>query len=568
MTVLAVARAVGVAAIRGKSEACLNDRIPFLVGDDPQLATWFDVVDPATLDADFAKALGSLAPPSLRRLGPVAARGHAVPAVQVPGFRQGSILRLARVGGDDVAARAAAAYGAVRDGAQGIVASVQAADVADPARLDEATALDPRATAWVIELGPSVSPRAALDAVARVGRRRGHDGMRPASVRFDAWADALMAGGPVDEAELASSIADASVSVWTADARGVDGAGAGSVVRLAYVLASLSATAAALDASGVRVAQASGVGVVWPVGLQLLEEVAALRALRLAWAALAAAWDAPALSMQVSAITSTTWLTTEDPANNTLRATLAVAAAMMGGADTVEVAEPGAGFDGASRLAVTGPSVLAWEARLDQMGDVGAGAATVESRTAALLDAAWTLAASWDALGGLSTEAVRTEILTACEADRCAAERDIRARRQTIIGVSQSPAPLGAPAPLGEGWRRASSWANARRRFEDAGVAFRPTLVGAPPPWRSEAVASFAALGSNTGSRGIALLIVSEAVSRDEAVAAVAACRASGAIGVVVAAAGCDAFGADARWAPGDDVIEVAELALARAEGA
>ena len=554
----------------------MNDRIPFLVGDDPGLATWFDVPDPATLDADLVQALGAVQPPAIPRAGAVVARGHAVPATSVPGFRPGPIVRLARVAEVDGGARSMATYAAVADGAQGIVMSIEASDVADPAALDEAMAFDPRATAWVVELGCSVSPQAALGAIRAVGDRRGQASLRPWAVRCDPWVASLANDGALDAAsppdETLSALADvittSAVPVWTADARGVDGRGAGTVARLAYVLASLSATAAALGDAGVDVAAASGVVVVWPTGLLLLEEVAALRALRLGWAGLAAAWGAPSLPLYVNATTSTTWLTQEDAANNTLRETLAVAAAMLGGADTVEVSEPGAGFDAARRLAVTGPAVLAWEARLDRLGDVGAGAATVEARTDALLQAAWALAASWDAAGGLSADAVRRAVVGACAEDREAAERDVRSRRQPIVGVSQSPAPSAGSPSEGAGWRRSEAWAGARRRLASAGVAIRPSFIGAAPPWRAEALAGFGALGLPSGPQTIALLLVGTETPAEVVTAAVVAARDAGARGVVVATEQRETFGADARWSPGDDVVEAVERALGPSEEA
>lgn len=549
----------------------MSDRIPFLSGGDAALDRWFDVPDANGWDTRLARALAGVTPSAPLRVGPQVVRGHAAPATVVPGFRSGLMLRFARVEGLDATQRAAEAYARVQDGAHGLVWRLRKDEVLDPSMLDEAAAFDPRATAWVIEVdGDDVDVASAVQAVRAVGERRYGTASSPRSVRWDAWAKPLAGGqGLAADATGAwlASIAGGDVRAWTADARTVDGLGAGTVTRLAFVFASLSATAGALAARGWAAGEAAGIEVVWPVGLTTLEEVAALRALRVGVAALLAAWSADTVPVWVSATTSTTWLTDEDAANNTLRETLAVSAAMLGGADAIEVAAPGAGFEGSRRLAVTGPAVLALEARLDALGDVGAGAATVEGRTASLLAEAWALAASWDAVGGLEQPAGLAGVLDAARADRLATEHAVRTRRQPIIGVSQSPAPVQPAAGAAAGWRKAEVWAAMRRRFAAAGVAVRLRRVGTPPPWRGLAADAFGSLGADGVARCVTVVLVGEDATDDAIVQAVHEARSAGAEAVIVAGR-AHAFGADAVWCPGDDAIAAAQSALDAVGGA
>ena len=243
-----------------------------------------------------------------------------------------------------------------------------------------------------------------------------------------------------------------------ADGRVIHNAGGSEAQELAFVLAVATAYLRALEAEGVALDAARRM-----LFFRLCADadqfltMAKFRALRKLWARVevsCALAPAPAL---VSAETAWRMLAARDPHVNILRATIAVVAAALGGADAITVlpftAARGLPDAFARRIARNTQLILLEESHLAKVADPAAGSGAVEDLTDELCGAAWKLFQEIEAAGGAAAALENGLIqrnVAAIRAERAAA---VARREEALTGVSIFPdldepvVPVLAPIP-------------------------------------------------------------------------------------------------------------------------
>ena len=181
--------------------------------------------------------------------------------------------------------------------------------------------------------------------------------------------------------------------------------------QLAFSLSTAAAMLAELpdEASGIAgadVARALHLDVA--IGTSYFPEIARLRAARRLWATLLHAYGLPpadAATLPIHATTSTWTQTTLDPHTNLLRHTTEAMSAVLGGADSIQVAAFDCLYQApnefSARLARNLPLILRDEAHLDWVADPAAGSYFVESLTDELARAVWAEFQVLEAQGGM-----------------------------------------------------------------------------------------------------------------------------------------------------------------------
>jgi methylmalonyl-CoA mutase len=136
-------------------------------------------------------------------------------------------------------------------------------------------------------------------------------------------------------------------------------------------------------------------------------------------------------------------LTQRDPYVNMLRATMAVFAAALGGADSITVLPHtlalGLPDPFARRLARNTQLVLLEESNLARVSDPAAGSGAIETLTRQLCAAAWQLFQEIETSGGAFGALEQNLIQRRVAATRAAREADIARRKQVLTGASGFP---------------------------------------------------------------------------------------------------------------------------------
>jgi methylmalonyl-CoA mutase len=181
--------------------------------------------------------------------------------------------------------------------------------------------------------------------------------------------------------------------------------------QLAFSLSTAAAMLAELpdEASGLSAAEvARALHLDFAIGPSYFPEMARLRAARRLWATLLHAYGLPAegaATLPIHAATSTWTQTTLDPHTNLLRHTTEAMSAVLGGADSVQVAAFDclyqASNEFSARLARNLPVILKDEAHLDWVADPAAGSYFIETLTDELARAAWAGFQALEAQGGM-----------------------------------------------------------------------------------------------------------------------------------------------------------------------
>ena len=243
-----------------------------------------------------------------------------------------------------------------------------------------------------------------------------------------------------------------------ADGRIIHNAGGSEAQELAFVLAVAIAYLRALEAEGVVLDTARRM-----IFFRLAADadqfltIAKFRALRKLWAQVEAACGLAPAQAFVSAETAWRMLARRDPQVNILRATIAVFAAAIGGADAITVlpftAALGLPDRFARRIARNTQLVLLEESHLAKVADPAAGSGSAEDLTDQLCGAAWTLFREIEAAGGIAaalTSGLVRQKVADVRAKRAAA---VARRRDALTGVSIFPnlgeaeAKVDAPMP-------------------------------------------------------------------------------------------------------------------------
>jgi methylmalonyl-CoA mutase len=180
--------------------------------------------------------------------------------------------------------------------------------------------------------------------------------------------------------------------------------------------------------------------------------IAKFRALRKLWARVLDASGLPNEPAIVGAETAWRMMTRRDPAVNMLRTTIAIAAAGIGGADSI-TALPHTMALGlpdafARRVARNAQLVLLEEASLAKVADPAAGSGAIEALTDQIGRAAWTLLQKIDKAGGAAAATEQGLVQDKVAATRKAREAAIAKRLDPLTGTSEYPDIVETPVKV------------------------------------------------------------------------------------------------------------------------
>jgi methylmalonyl-CoA mutase len=338
----------------------------------------------------------------------------------------------------------AGAVGAYR---YGLPATEQAiARALDGIHFDAGIALD-------LDSGPPAQGVGRL--LAALVRRRGA-APAAANIRFGfdpLGAAAIGSGNPVPRGDRVATF-NAAISDLTAqgfrgpfaaaDGRAIHNAGGSEAQELAYVLAVALEYLRALEAGAIALDAARSM-----IYFRLVADadqfltMAKFRALRMLWARVEEACKLVPAPPFVAAETAWRMTTRRDPYVNMLRATIAVVAAGLGGADAI-TALPftmalGLPDRFARRIARNTQLVLLEESSLAKVTDPAAGAGSVEDLTEQLCRAAWSQFQEIERAGGawaaLEQGMIQSKVAAVCGERQAAVAR----RKDALIGTSNFP---------------------------------------------------------------------------------------------------------------------------------
>jgi methylmalonyl-CoA mutase len=229
-----------------------------------------------------------------------------------------------------------------------------------------------------------------------------------------------------------------------ADGRVVHNAGGSEAQELAYVLATALAYLRALEASGIALNRARQM-----IYFRLAADAdqflttAKFRALRKLWARVEEACGLTSAPVFIAAETAWRMMTRRDPFVNMLRATVAVVAAGLGGADSIAVVPHTAAIGlpdrFARRLARNTQLILLEESNLAKVADPAAGAGGLESLTHELCVAAWSSFQEIEKAGGAAGALEQGLIQAKVAAVRAERETAIARRKDALTGTSEFP---------------------------------------------------------------------------------------------------------------------------------
>lgn len=273
---------------------------------------------------------------------------------------------------------------------------------------------------------------------------------------IDPYGALARGGAAVDATAIGARVRDLAARGFggpflVADARLIHAAGGSEAQELGYALAAALGCLRMLEIAGIPLAEARRY-VSFRVAVDADEflGVAKLRALRRLWASVEEQCGLPPVPVHIHAETAWRMMTRRDPDVNMLRATLAVFAAAVGGADRITVLPHTQALglpDGfARRVARNTQLVLREEANLDKVADPAAGSGGFESLTDSLCEKGWEAFRGIEAAGGLEQALAGNSFRSAVAEVAAARAKNVARRKDGITGVSEFPA-LGEAAP-------------------------------------------------------------------------------------------------------------------------
>src|ERR1700686_1573181 len=366
-----------------------------------------------------------------------------------------------RVDHPDPAAANAQALDDLQNGATGLVLVFPGSVSANGFGLDPSPATLKRAldgvdlTAVAIDLNLSPATRRVVRDFAALVKSRG---IEPSRVDLRASINpiggyAASGRGPRPWAELAPSFAamvDELVGAGfrgpfaVADGRIIHNAGGSEAQELAFALASAVAYLRALEARGMALAAArDAIYFRLSADADQFLTMAKFRAARKLWARIEQACGLAPKPVMIAAETAWRMMTKRDPYANMLRTTIAVAAAGLGGADSITALPHTAGLglpDGfARRAARNTPLVLLEESNLARIGDPAAGSGALEAMTQELCTAAWSAFREIEQAGGAWAALETGLIQRHAAAVRAERERAVACRTDILTGTNEYP---------------------------------------------------------------------------------------------------------------------------------
>ena len=229
-----------------------------------------------------------------------------------------------------------------------------------------------------------------------------------------------------------------------ADGRAVHEAGGSEAQELAFSIAAGVSYLRLLEASGFALEQArQRISFLMAADADEFLTIAKFRALRKLWARVEQACGLKPQPAFVSAETAWRMMTRRDPYVNMLRATIAVTAAGVGGANAISVlpftAALGLPDAFARRVARNTQLILLEESNLFRVSDPAAGSGGIEALTTQMSHAAWTLLQEIEAAGGAAAALEQGLIQKKIAATRTAREAATARRKDAITGTSDYP---------------------------------------------------------------------------------------------------------------------------------
>jgi methylmalonyl-CoA mutase len=237
-----------------------------------------------------------------------------------------------------------------------------------------------------------------------------------------------------------------------ADGRIVHNAGGSEAQELAFALASGVAYLRALEASGMTL-EAARDAIYFRLSADADQflTMAKFRAARKLWARVEAACGLAPKPIMIAAETAWRMMTRRDPYVNMLRTTIAVAAAALGGADSIAALPHTAPFGlsdaFARRVARNTQLVLLEESNLARVADPAAGSGALEAITLKLCAAAWSQFQEIERAGGVWAALMSGAIQEKVAAVRAEREKAIAQRTDILTGTNEYP-DLHETAPL------------------------------------------------------------------------------------------------------------------------
>jgi methylmalonyl-CoA mutase len=335
------------------------------------------------------------------------------------------------------------------------------ARVLDGVVLDAGVAIDVQAGPQAVDVA-----RQVMEVIAQRGIPPGATGI---SFGFDPLGD-LASGAPAAPSDVALNWRDGGDNAFAAtvkalsaqgfrgpfavaDGRVIHNAGGSEAQELAWVLAVALAYLRALEAGGVAVSDGRRM-----LGFRLAADAdqflttAKFRALRKLWARVEEACGLPPAPAFIAAETAWRMMTRRDPFVNMLRATVAVAAAGLGGAGSIAVVPHTAAIglpDGfARRIARNTQLILLEESNLARVADPAAGSGGLESLTHELCVTAWALFQEIEKAGGAAAALEQGLIQDKVAAVRTEREKAVARRKEALTGTSEFPDLAEAPAEV------------------------------------------------------------------------------------------------------------------------
>lgn len=229
-----------------------------------------------------------------------------------------------------------------------------------------------------------------------------------------------------------------------ADGRAVHEAGGSEAQELAFSIAAGVSYLRLLEASGFALEQArQRISFLMAADADEFLTIAKFRALRKLWARVEQACGLKPQPAFVSAETAWRMMTRRDSYVNMLRATIAVTAAGVGGADAISVlpftAALGLPDAFARRVARNTQLILLEESNLFRVSDPAAGSGGIEALTTQMSHSAWALLQEIEAAGGAAAALEQGLIQKKIAATRTEREAATARRKDAITGTSDYP---------------------------------------------------------------------------------------------------------------------------------
>jgi len=423
-------------------------------------AEWRKLVDAALKGADFDKRLVGRTYDGLR-VEPLYARaaGAKVVTGRIPGAAW-SVMQ--RVDHPDPTAANTQALQDLENGATGLTLVMAGSVSANGYGLDASPATLTRVLDGVqldagitIDFNLSPATRSAVQHFAALVKNRR---LAPASVDMRASINPIggfAASGSSSQAwsalskSFAAMVADLASQGFrgpfaVADGRIVHNAGGSEAQELSFAIACAVEYLRALEQNGIT--PDAGHGMIYfrlSADADEFLTIAKFRALRKLWARIEEACGLTPKPAYVAAETAWRMMTRRDPYVNMLRTTIAIAAAGLGGANSITALPHtialGLPDPFARRIARNTQLVLLEESNLEKVADPAAGSGAIEDLTGKFCAAAWALFQDIEAAGGawaaLESGLFQTEVASV----RSERQQAVARRKDAITGTSDYP---------------------------------------------------------------------------------------------------------------------------------